>query len=472
MMNSIVSIEKRPNPPPPPPAKRIKIEEDRQPEPSPLEASSVCQTILAARQNLNKKCLLLKRVYELIKRKTPIRVTEICPSLKAIVPEPSDQLMHLALKLKSLEFVRLVVNLPHPPAEFPELVIKEMQVRPPKDADGWICMAELLPHERMKSFLTTSHFRKIIFDNLSNNKLSKVLQKLKEKGLFLNFMQIALENNDDMYKAILYQEGIEIHGLFPGGKTALHLACEQNNKTMISMLLAHGSNPFQCDDEGFTPFCAYNPELHQGIEDTLLQIVSETQWTLPAHLFREVDRSNINRFIRDVLMGKSHPAELFKAEERGYLSLLAAVLLQVAPGARRVDLLDQLYVLKPLIHDELPHYARIAKDILSALHKKRAAQEGFHTLDASCVIQKIYEDTFQFAHLLPKSEASQELIRWFCTDIGKPLKHEGSLKSYVYSLLNPDGSWKRQAAIDLLLQMGIISHINEKYHWRLGKQPL
>lgn len=115
MMNSIVSIEKRPNPPPPPPAKRIKIEEDRQPELRPFEISSVCQTILAARQNLNKKCLLVKRVYELIFRRPPIRVTEVCPSRDAIIPEPSDQLMHLALKLKSLELIRLVVNLRHPP---------------------------------------------------------------------------------------------------------------------------------------------------------------------------------------------------------------------------------------------------------------------------------------------------------------------------------------------------------------------
>lgn len=345
---------------------------------------------------------------------------------------------------------------------------KELQERPPQDADEWICMAELLPHDQMKDFLETSHFRKIIFDSRDNENLSKVLQKLKEKRLFLYFLQIALERDDDLFKSILYLEGIEMHGLFPGGKTALHLACEESNKTMISLLLAHGSNPFKTDDEGFTPFCAYNPDLPQGLEDTLLQIVSEIRWTLPAHLFREEDRPNINRLIRDILMGKSHPEELFKAEEKGYLSLLADILLQVAPGARRVDLLDQLYVVKPLIHDDLPKYAHIAKGIISALHKKRAAQEGFRTLDASCVIQKIYEDNLQFAHLLPKSEASQELIRWFCTDIGKPLKHEGSLRTYVNSLLNPDGSWKRQAAIDLLLQMGIISHINEKYHWKLA----
>lgn len=456
------------------PPKRIKTEEPSYCEPSRSEVTSVCQKILKESRCLKIQCLLLKRVYELIEHKIPKRLLELIPDQNAITPDPADTMVQIALKLKSLDFIRILLNPARPPQDFPDLVFHEMRQRPPQDVHDLAFMGQILPPERIRDFLKADGFRTLINDRQTPAEMTSIILELKNNGLYLDFLMFSIEQGDQFLFNVLIQNNQALLEPFQGGKSALHIACEQNKFSIIPFLLLSGVNPFQTDDEGYTPFCAYNPHQRKNLKEVLLQAISTIAWTLPEENYRDTEeyRRNINQFFCDILMGIPRPDQLVRADEYGYISYLADILMQIAPGASRTDLFDQLYDVLPLFHDQLPRYAQFAKDELARHHQKKAAQVGFHTHDISFLIQRTFDEFFSYAHLLPDSEEYQELKSWFCTPIGKPLKTRGPRKEYLKSIFNPDGSFKRGAAIDLLQQMGIIRHINEKYRRTLRKQPL
>lgn len=440
--------------------KRMREEAPLYPREVTFSIITLCQGIFKNRQCNAVNYQLIKRIYEICQFPVPPILSDFPPRPNTIYPDPSDTMLDIALKLRSSALVRLLVDT----RGLQERVIPELLEKGPFTLSNLLFAAELLPNEILREHLfrplanNERRFRAFFHDPMPHHVQDSLFKAFKSIGGFQDLLQIAIIDNDHRLILSLISYGANLNQCSLEGKSPLHLAVEQRRWEIVQLLLRNGADPFIKDQEGFIPFCSYNPQNPAELQETLLRIVCEVNWRLHYKHYRDTPdhRSRINRLITDLLLGKRCAYRLCRAKEKGYLHHLIDVMRQVAPGADQKHIEDHLYTIQIKTPDADSRVIRRSIFYLRNVMSSKAYQSGYHVSATTLLIDATYQEFFANCPLSHNSNDSYILYRFFFDRIGSLIPSQPSKDALWKDLIDDTFRWKRQAAIELLLSKEII----------------